>query len=109
MDRCGLPGSTISAEVKERATRIRVLLMDVDGVLTDGRLFYMVGPGLTVFETKGFNSHDGLGLHFCHQFGLRTGVISGRQSPATVERARILNMSYVYQGLLEKEGDRKSV
>src|SRR5215470_7764178 len=92
-----------SEEVCRRAARIKVVLMDVDGVLTDGKLFYMVGADGCVFETKGFNSHDGLGLHLLNYFGITTGVISGRESPATVERARILKMKYVYQGLLAKE------
>ncbi|MBI4533418.1 MAG: HAD hydrolase family protein [Candidatus Melainabacteria bacterium] len=78
--------------------------MDVDGVLTDGKLYYLQAEDGKMFETKGFNSHDGLGLHFCHQIGLQTGVISGRNSPAVIERARMLNMTYVYQGLMSKTG-----
>lgn len=99
----------VSEEVRSRAAKIKVLLMDVDGVLTDGRLFYMVGADGAVFETKGFNSHDGLGIHLLNHFGLETGVISGRESPAVVERARILKMKYVYQGLLAKEGAYEEV
>lgn len=95
--------AAVTEDVRRRAARVRVLLMDVDGVLTDGRLFYLVGPEGQTFETKGFNSHDGLGLNLLVRAGIRTGVISGRESPATVERARILKMSYVYQGLLAKE------
>jgi len=100
---------TVSPEVRRRAEKIKVLLMDVDGVLTDGKLFYMVAADGSVFETKGFNSHDGIGLHLLNHFGLATGVISGRESPATVERARILKMKYVYQGLLAKEGAYQEV
>jgi 3-deoxy-D-manno-octulosonate 8-phosphate phosphatase (KDO 8-P phosphatase) len=88
--------------VTERAKKIKVILMDVDGVLTDGKLYYLPGPDGAMVETKGFNSHDGLGLHFCYHAGIHTGVISGRTSPATVERCRMLNMKYVYQGLLDK-------
>jgi len=102
-------GESVSQEVRRRAEKIKVLLMDVDGVLTDGKLFYMVAGAGGVFETKGFNSHDGLGLHLLNHFGLATGVISGRESPATVERARILKMKYVYQGLLAKEGAYEEV
>lgn len=94
----------VSRRVVERASRIKLILMDVDGVLTEGRLYYYAGPDREMFETKGFNSHDGLGLHFCHMVGIKTGVISGRDSPAVNERARILKMSYVYQGLLDKAG-----
>lgn len=104
MEMSGLLINTIAPEVCMRAARIKVLLMDVDGVLTDGRLFYMVGEDKQVFETKAFNSQDGLGLHFLNFVGIQTGVISGRESPAVVERAKILKMSYVYQGLLDKQG-----
>lgn len=92
----------LSPDVIERAAKIKVLLMDVDGCMTDGKLFYLPGPDGAMVETKGFNSHDGLGLHLCYAVGIVTGVISGRQSPAMVERARMLNMKYVYQGLLDK-------
>lgn len=91
-----------SADARARAAKIKVLLMDVDGVLTDGKLFYFPDAEKNMVEFKGFNSHDGLGLYLCHFVGILTGVISGRTSPATVERARILHMKYVYQGNLEK-------
>lgn len=92
----------MDSAVMNRAKKIKLILMDVDGVMTDGKLYYMPGPDGEVFETKGFNSHDGLGLHFCHHAGIETGVISGRVSPGTVERCKILNMKYVYQGFLDK-------
>jgi 3-deoxy-D-manno-octulosonate 8-phosphate phosphatase (KDO 8-P phosphatase) len=94
--------SQANPHIIERARKIKLLLMDVDGVMTDGKLYYLPGPGGDIIETKGFHSHDGVGLHLCHQLGIVTGVISGRTSPGTVERARILNMKYVYQGLLDK-------
>jgi 3-deoxy-D-manno-octulosonate 8-phosphate phosphatase (KDO 8-P phosphatase) len=99
----------VGKEVVERLRRIKVLLMDVDGVLTDGRLFYLPGADGKPVEFKGFNSQDGLGFHFLNSVGIKTGVISGRDSPATTERARILKMSFVYQGLLEKEGAYEEV
>ncbi|HEY9793110.1 MAG TPA: HAD hydrolase family protein [Candidatus Obscuribacterales bacterium] len=86
----------------ERAKKIKLLMMDVDGVMTDGKLFYFPGPDGKIVETKGFHSHDGVGLHLCHQLGIVTGIISGRSSPGVDERARMLNMKYVYQGHLEK-------
>jgi 3-deoxy-D-manno-octulosonate 8-phosphate phosphatase (KDO 8-P phosphatase) len=92
----------ITPELKERLRRIKVLLMDVDGVLTDGRLFYLPDAQGKAVEFKAFNSQDGLGFHFLNAVGIKTGLISGRESPATVERARILKISYVYQGILEK-------
>jgi len=99
----------LSEEVRKRVQRIKVLLMDVDGVLTDGKLFYLPNAEGKPVEFKGFNSQDGLGFHFLNSEGIKTGVISGRESPATTERARILKMSYVYQGLLEKDGAYEEV
>lgn len=92
----------ITADIKARAARIKLVLMDVDGVLTDGKLYYVPGPDGQPAEFKGFNSQDGAGLHFLHWSGIKSGVISGRQSLAVTERARILNITYVYQGFLEK-------
>lgn len=92
----------VSDDVLKRAAKIKVLLMDVDGVLTDGRLYYITDYEGKAQEFKAFNSHDGLGLHFLNYAGIKTGVISGRVSFSTEERARILKMTYVYQGHLEK-------
>lgn len=94
----------IDLEVRRKAEKVRLLLMDVDGVLTDGLLFYVPSDATGMFETKGFNSQDGLGFHFCNSAGIKTGVISGRDSAALAHRAKLLKMSYVYQGLLKKQG-----
>lgn len=79
-----------------------MLLMDVDGVLTNGRLYNVPDPAGRMVETKGFDSQDGIALQWLNWNGIRTGVISGRISPATEERARQCKMSYVYQGHIEK-------
>ena len=84
------------------ASRIRLLLMDVDGVLTDGRLYNVPGPDGQMLETKGFDSQDGIALQWLNWKGIKTGVISGRVSPATVERAKQTKITYVYQGHTEK-------
>ncbi len=89
-------------DLKLRASRIKLLLMDVDGVLTDGRLINVPGPDGSIFETKSFDSQDGIALQWLSWHGISTGVISGRVSPATVERARQVKMTYVYQGHIEK-------
>ena len=81
---------------------IKLLLMDVDGVLTNARLYNVPAPDGTMAETKGFDSQDGIGLQWLSWHGVKTGVISGRLSPATVERARQTKMTYVYQGHIEK-------
>ena len=76
--------------------------MDVDGVLTNGRLYNVPDPEGKMVETKGFDSQDGIGLQWLNWKGIKTGVISGRLSPATAERARQVKMAYVYQGHIEK-------
>jgi 3-deoxy-D-manno-octulosonate 8-phosphate phosphatase (KDO 8-P phosphatase) len=89
-------------DLEQRAARIQMILMDVDGVLTDGRLYNVPDPQGNMAETKGFDSQDGIALQWCHLLGIKTGVISGRVSPATAERARQTKMVYVYQGHTEK-------
>ncbi len=89
-------------EIMERASRVRLLLMDVDGVLTDGKLYNVPDPRGGVFETKAFDSQDGIALQWLSWMGIQTGLISGRVSPATEERARQCHFTYVYQGHIEK-------
>ena len=89
-------------DLRLRASRIKLLLMDVDGVLTDGRLYLVPDATGKMVETKGFTSQDGIALQWMQWKGFKTGVISGRESPATVERARQVKMNYVYQGHIEK-------
>jgi 3-deoxy-D-manno-octulosonate 8-phosphate phosphatase (KDO 8-P phosphatase) len=92
----------LSTELQESFARVRLLLMDVDGVLTDGRLFNVPDPTGKMVETKGFDSQDGIGLQWLAWYNVQTGVISGRVSPATEERARQVKMRYVFQGHIEK-------
>lgn len=92
----------IDPEVRRRAANVKLLLMDVDGVLTDGKLYNVPGPAGEMVETKGFDSQDGIGLQWLAWKGIQTGLISGRVSPATVERARQCKFTYVYQGHTEK-------
>lgn len=79
-----------------------MVLMDVDGVLTDGRLYNFPDGSGNIVETKGFDSQDGIALQWLNKYGIKSGVISGRVSPATAERARQCKMAYVYQGHTEK-------
>ena len=88
--------------VGQRASRIKLLLMDVDGVLTNGRLYNVPGPDGQMVETRGFDSQDGIALQWLSSKGIKSGVISGRVSPATVERAKQTRITYVYQGHTEK-------
>jgi 3-deoxy-D-manno-octulosonate 8-phosphate phosphatase (KDO 8-P phosphatase) len=92
----------LPADVNQLASKIKLLLMDVDGVMTDGRLYNVPGPDGNMVETKGFDSQDGIGLQWLSWKGIKTGLISGRVSPATVERAKQTKFSYVYQGHIEK-------
>ena len=86
------------ASVERRASRIKLLLMDCDGVLTDGRLWLLEDGD----EHKSFNTHDGLGLSLLHRAGLKSGIISGRSSQAVTRRAEELGIEFVRQGDPEK-------
>jgi 3-deoxy-D-manno-octulosonate 8-phosphate phosphatase (KDO 8-P phosphatase) len=90
------------SDILKRASQIKLLLMDVDGVLTDGKLYNVPDRDGKMVETKGFDSQDGIALQWLNWKGVKTGVVSGRVSPATEERARQVKMTYVYQGHIEK-------
>ena len=92
----------MSAVITQLASKIKLLLMDVDGVLTDGKLYNVPGPDGKMAETKGFDSQDGIALQWMARLGIATGLISGRVSPATVERATQCKFKYIYQGHTEK-------
>lgn len=85
-------------DLDERAGRIKLLLMDCDGVLTDGRIWLFENGE----EQKGFHTRDGLGLELWHRAGLRSGIISGRTSSAVDRRAQGLRMSFIVQGCVDK-------
>lgn len=89
-------------DIHKLAAGIKVLLMDVDGVLTDGRLYFLPGPDGKMVESKTFDSQDGIALRWLSWYGVKTGVISGRDSPATIERAQQVSMTWVFQGHIEK-------
>src|ERR1700722_1651159 len=111
---------TLSAQ--ERARRIKIILFDVDGVLTDGTVWVLpipvVGPdGTTTNKTaepKGFSAHDGAGMTLARIGGMKVGVITKRISDTVAIRARDLKLEFVYQGeafkmrpireIMEKEG-----
>lgn len=87
-----------------RAKKIKLLLMDVDGVLTDGKFYYLPLPDGSMFETKCFDSRDGLGLRFAYHAGLKTGIITGRGSPVIEARVKDLRIDFLQQNALEKIG-----
>ena len=80
-------------EIDERAQRISLLILDVDGVLTDGRLFY--GPDGELMKV--FDARDGYGIKRWHDSGGRSAIISGRRSTVVETRARELGIEFVYQ------------
>jgi 3-deoxy-D-manno-octulosonate 8-phosphate phosphatase (KDO 8-P phosphatase) len=91
------------AEIERRAARIKLLLMDCDGVLTDGRLMLLENGD----EQKTFNVRDGHGMVMLHRAGLQSGIISGRTSSFVKRRASELgmNLELVRQGSLNKIKD----
>ena len=90
-------GRRISPSVAKRAKQIEVLLMDVDGTITAGDVTLLSQPDGTALEIKTFDAHDGQGLSLARTAGLRTGVITGRESAALRRRARELDIEFVYE------------
>ena len=88
----------MNAETVERAKKIKLLLMDCDGVLTDGRL-YFTADGETM---KVFHVRDGQGLTMWHEAGFRSGIISGRNSRTLTVRANELGIEFIKQGSKDK-------
>ena len=85
-----------------RAARVRLLLMDVDGVMTDGTYWQVPDGQGGLAEIKAFDSQDGIAFQWLRRFSVQAGVISGRVSVATEERARTAGFAYIYQGHTEK-------
>lgn len=88
-------------EIEGRASRVKLLLMDCDGVLTDGRITLLENGD----EEKSFHTRDGHGLVLLHRAGLQSGIISGRTSSAVERRARDLGVRHVRQGTWDKIKD----
>jgi 3-deoxy-D-manno-octulosonate 8-phosphate phosphatase (KDO 8-P phosphatase) len=111
---------------KSRARKIKLLLFDVDGVLTDGKLFFFPAPagvqttqqhaarhggeggfGLasqSMVEAKGFHAHDGAAISLARLAGIKTGLITKRISETVALRARDLKLDHVHQGIQDKLG-----
>jgi 3-deoxy-D-manno-octulosonate 8-phosphate phosphatase (KDO 8-P phosphatase) len=117
--------SKTSDEARNRAKKIKLILLDVDGVMTDGTIFLFPAPAGaeqtvrqhsdaradhggyaissdTVIEAKGFNAHDGTGMSLARNAGLRTGIITKRISETVRLRARDLKVDHVHQGAADK-------
>ena len=111
---------------RSRARKIKLLLFDVDGVLTDGKLFFFPAPagvqttqqqaarqggeggfGLasqSMVEAKGFHAHDGAAISLARLAGIKTGLITKRISETVAFRARDLKLDHVHQGIQDKLG-----
>ncbi|MFQ5718681.1 MAG: KdsC family phosphatase [Acidobacteriota bacterium] len=87
----------LGPEARTRATRIRFLLLDVDGVLTDGRLLF--DPGHPEDAGKAFHVRDGLGIRLAQAAGIDIGLLSGRDSAVVSRRARDLDIDEVHLGV----------
>ena len=98
------------ADARDRARRIKLIIFDVDGVLTDGQIIVVPDPGSITptdpvgrgVEVKGFAAHDGLGMTLARLGGLQIGIITKRQSQTVAIRARDLKIDLLYQGQSHK-------
>jgi 3-deoxy-D-manno-octulosonate 8-phosphate phosphatase (KDO 8-P phosphatase) len=88
--------------LKKRAAQIQLLLMDVDGTMTDGGVTLLSQPDGTALEIKTFDAHDGQGLTLAQTAGIRTGCITGRESAALLRRANEMRMDYIYMKIAVK-------
>src|ERR1035441_8426468 len=111
---------TLTAQ--ERARRIKIILFDVDGVLTDGKIWIIPAPvagpdgAITskMVEAKGYSAHDGAGMTLARMGGMKVGIIPKRISETVALRARDLKLEFAYQGeafkmrpvreIMEREG-----
>ncbi|MBI5239717.1 MAG: HAD hydrolase family protein [Elusimicrobia bacterium] len=89
--------------LRARLRRVRLVLMDVDGVLTDGRIFHLVDTKGELVEFKGIGAQDAIALTWLAARGIQTGVISGRKSRGAGERLKLLGMTHIHQGRLDKK------
>jgi 3-deoxy-D-manno-octulosonate 8-phosphate phosphatase (KDO 8-P phosphatase) len=92
------PPPALAAELARRARALEWLLLDVDGVMTDGRLYYTAAGE----EIKVFHVRDGLGIKLAQRAGLKVGILSGRQSGALARRAADLRLDALIQGRDDK-------
>jgi 3-deoxy-D-manno-octulosonate 8-phosphate phosphatase (KDO 8-P phosphatase) len=85
-------------DLQQKLDRIQLLLLDVDGVLTDGRIIYHDNGD----ETKVFHVRDGMGIRLLLLSGIQVGIATGRTSPALSHRCRNLGITLIFDGLKEK-------
>lgn len=96
---CDRRSRAYSEDILDRAQRIRLLALDVDGVLTHGHVTYQSDGQ----ESKTFDTQDGLGLVLLRQHGIELAIITGRTSPMVEHRVKELGIHHLQQGRLDKE------
>jgi len=89
----------VNKDLRSKLARTEMLILDVDGVLTDGRLFY----GSAGIEMKAFNVHDGYGIKKIQLEGISIAIVSGRTSDAVERRAKELNIRFLFQNVAQKD------
>jgi len=89
---------SMDAALRERACIVRMLVLDVDGVLTDGKLYFDHAGN----EMKAFNTRDGMGIKALQRVGIEVAVITGRTSEAVTKRMTQLGIQHIYQGREDK-------
>ena len=95
----------ISVDALERAKKVKLIIFDVDGTLTDGGIY--IGENGELF--KRFNCRDGFGITVAHKVGMKTAILTGRNSPCTTKRAQELGISSVKQGHMDKRNAYKEL
>ena len=93
----------------ERAKKIKAILTDVDGILTDGKVNFFLTPDGKMEEFKSFHTQDGIAALLGRKAGLVLGIITGRRHATTVHRAKVLGYHYMYQGFLSKLGPLQDI
>lgn len=83
---------------------IELLLIDVDGTLSDGKLYYSqyISESMVFCESKTFNVKDGLGLKYWHSLGRKSAIITGKSSDIVIHRAKELDIEFVFMGVKDK-------
>src|SRR5438309_6540241 len=88
----------VTQAIIEKAKAIRLLILDVDGILTSGLIYY----GEAEEKIQGFHIHDGLGIKLLQQAGIPVAIISAKNLPSVAKRAHDLNIEYIYLGCENK-------